>query len=550
VSAPLSLRRKLFYSAVICGTFLAWLLGGLELGLHLAGYGASPHFFRGAHTPDGTAIWRENRQVTAPFFTAALARHPEPVRLPATQPAGTYRIFVLGSSAAMGDPEPSFSLARVLEVMLRAAYPERRFEVVNAAVTAINSHLVRNIAQDCAQLEPDLFIVYEGNNEVIGPFGPAGVFAPFVRTEAGVRAGVWLKGTRTGQLLASLGRRDRPADWGGMGMFLQQQIAADDPRLDAVRDHFRTNLLAIAAAGRDAGATTLLCTVATNQRDFAPFLSANGEAERVYQEGRTALAAGRDAEAAGLLQRALDLDLLRFRTDSRLNQTIRDLGTNGHPSLQVVDIAQALATRSPHGITGNEFFYEHVHLNLRGTCEVATALFPAIAADLARRGLASGPAPAPIGYTEIAPRLGYTAYEQTMIALELVHRFGQPPFTAQSDHAARLTAWQRAADQGQALLARPDATATLLEIGTRALQQRPDDWILARNTGAMLVSRQLPADALPLLEQADRWIDDDVDTLVALGWAHRALGHAAEAEAAFARARKLEPDYPNLPPAP
>jgi tetratricopeptide (TPR) repeat protein len=335
-----------------------------------------------------------------------------------------------------------------------------------------------------------------------------------------------------------------------MGMFLQQQIAVDDPRLAAVRAHFRSNLLAIAAAGRRAGASTLLCTVATNQRDFAPFLSRNGEAERVYQEGRAALAAGRDAEAAPLLQRALDLDLLRFRTDSRLNQVIRDLAPDASPSLRIIDVATAIAARSSHGVPGNEFFYEHVHLNLRGTCEVATALFPAIAADLERRGLVSGPVPTPIGYAEIAPRLGYNTYEQTMIAIELLQRFGQAPFTAQSDHVARQAAWQRVADQGQALLARADATDALREISRRALAERPDDWILARNTGAMLLARQKPAEALPLLEQADRWIDDDVDTLVALGWTHRALGEGAAAEAAFARARQIEPSYPNLPSAP
>jgi len=393
VSAPLTLRRKLLYAALLSGTLLALLLGGLELALRAAGYGASPHFFRPARAPGGELVWRENRDATAPYFSAALARRPEPVRLPVSKAPGTYRIFVLGSSAAMGDPEPSFSLARVLEVMLRQAYPGRRFEVVNAAITAINSHLVRGIAEDCAQLEPDLFIVYEGNNEVIGPFGPSGVFAPFLRSEAAVRSAVWLKGTRSGQLFAALGQRGRPADWGGMAMFLQQQIAADDPRLGAVSAHFRANLLAIAAAGHHGGATTLLCTVATNQRNFAPFLSAQGEAERAYQDGQAALSAGRDAEAAADLQRALDLDLLRFRTDSRLNQVIRDLGAGGLPGLHVVDVAAALAAHSPHGVPGSEFFYEHVHLNLRGTCEVATALFPVIAADLARHGLVSGPAP-------------------------------------------------------------------------------------------------------------------------------------------------------------
>lgn len=544
-------RRRLFL-AIFTVAVAALLLAGLEFGLRLAGFGHSPHFFRQAKTADGETVWRENRDFTAPFFGEALVRRPQPVRLPLKKAPGTYRIFILGSSAAMGDPEPAFSLARVLEVQLRAAYPQIRFEIVNAAVTAINSHLVRDIAADCAALEPDLFIVYEGHNEVIGPFGPAGVFAPFMRSETAVRATVWLKGTRLAQLAARLARRsEAPADWGGMEMFLRQQIPADDPRLAAVRVHFRANLTAIADSARGAGATAIFCTTVANQRDFAPFLSANGEAEKVYHEGRAALTAGRDREAGELLQRALDLDTLRFRADSRLNQVIRDFQTNvrntaiGSP--EVVDIAAALAANSPHGIPGNEFLYEHVHFTLRGTHEAALALLPRITSDLARRGLVFTDPAAPLDFESVALRLGYNTHEQTMIALELVNRFAQPPFTGQSDHATRLAAWQRRAERGQALLAQPDATAALRELGRRAVAAAPDDWQLARNTGAMLVARQQAAEALPLLERAAAWIDDDVDTLVALGWAHRALGHPAEADTTFAQARALEPGYPNLP---
>ena len=561
-------RRRLFL-ALFTVTSAALLIGGLELGLRLAGFGHSPHFFRLAKTPDGEPIWRENRDFTAPFFGETLVRRPQPVRLPLKKAPGTYRVFILGSSAAMGDPEPAFSLARVLEVQLRAAYPQVRFEIVNAAVTAINSHLVRGIAADCAALEPDLFIVYEGHNEVIGPFGPASVFAPFQRSEAAVRTTVWLKGTRLAQLAARLARRgDAPADWGGMEMFLRQQIPADDPRLDAVRAHFRANLTAIADSAREAGATAIFCTTVANQRDFAPFLSAHGEAEKVYREGRAALDAGHVDEARDLFQRALDLDTLRFRADSTLNQIIRDLpanvrNTNIHPdsspddsatnvritnigSPEVVDLAAVLAAKSRHGIPGDEFLYEHVHLTLRGTHEAALALLPSLVADLRQRGLVTTEV-APLDYEEIGLRLGYNTHEQTMIALELANRFAQPPFTGQSDHAARLAAWQRRAERGQALLAQPDATAALHELGRRAMTAAPDDWLLARNTGAMLVARQQAAEALPLLERAAAWIDDDVDTLVALGWAHRALGHAVEANSAFEKARALAPHYPNLP---
>jgi tetratricopeptide (TPR) repeat protein len=599
VAAPdLSFRRKLLYAAILTAIATGLLLGTLEAGLRLAGYGYSPHFVRRAKLPDGKTGWRENRWCTAPCFSPALVRRPQAFRLPEKKAPGAYRIFVLGDSAAMGDPEPSFSIGRVLGAMLRAAYPHEHFDVVNAAVTAINSHLERGIAADCARLEPDLFIVYAGNNEVIGPFGPSGVFTPFLGAEAAVRSAVWLKGTRTGQLFSAVGRHfadggDQRGGWGGMQMFLKQQIAADDPRLDAVRGHFRANLRAIAAAAHRAGAATLLCTVLTNQRDFAPFMSqhrrglsadelarwralfdAGNAAERdgdsaaaarnyraalaiddryaelVFRLGRLELQAGRDDRAKPLLQRALDLDTLRFRTDSTLNAVIRDLGRSPPPGLEVVDLASDLAALCAHGIPGDELLYEHVHLTFRGAYEAAAGLFSRVSNDLVRRGLVTGPAPVPFDYAEARVRLGYTVYEQAMIAAQLLARFRAPPFSGQSDDAYRIATWERRANAAGALLARPDALPALREVYRQAIAASPGDWILARNAGEMMVARKDAADALPLLQRAAAWIDDDIDTLVALGWAQRALGHSAKADAIFARARKLEPHYPGLPDAP
>ncbi len=596
MSTPsLSLRRKLFFGTLVAATVSAVLVGGLELGLRLADYGYSSHFARRATLPTGEKIWRENRWATAPFFSPALVRRPQPFRLSEKKAPGTYRIFVLGSSAAMGDPESSFSMGRMLEAMLHAAYPQQHFEVINAAVTAINSHLVRDIAEDCARLEPDLFVVYEGHNEVIGPFGPIGVFAPFFRSETAIHALAWFKSTRTAQLTGAASRalaggKNVPAEWGGMGMFLHQQIAADDPRLDSVRAHFRTNLLAIANAAHTAGARTLLCTVATNQRDFAPFLSQHRaglsvddltrwqthfdtaeksaragdlaaaessyraalaiddrHAELVFRLGRLVLQAGRIAEAQSLLQRALDLDALRFRTDSSLNEIIRSLAGSGAPDLEVIDLATSLAARSTGGVIGDDLLYEHVHLTLRGTYEIASGLFSHVIADLARRRLINDSAVAIPTYDEMRLRLGFTAHEQAMIALELLNRFNKPPFTGQADHTQRLATWQRRVDTATALLNRPDALPALREIYDRALTASPDDWIIARNAGEMFVARKSPAEALPLLRRAAAWIDDDVDTWVALGWAYRALNQTADADAAFAKARELEPRYPGLP---
>lgn len=570
---------------------LALGLGGLELGLHVGGVGHSPHFTRAAVTATDEPVWRENRWATAPYFGEHRVRRPWPLRLPREKASETYRIFVLGSSAAMGDPEPSFSLARVLDSMLTAAYPEIRFEVVNAAITAINSHVVRGIAADAARLDPDLFIVYEGHNEVIGPFGPTGVFSRFQRGPLAVRAADTWQRSRTGQWLSGVVDKSPEDDesWRGMEMFIAQQIAESDPRLDAVRAHFAANLRAIGGSAREAGATVLFCTVLTNQRDFAPFMPrhrsdltaadtaawethyaqadaalATGDlrtADRLYRAawaiddqhaelafrlGRLALQRSDPRDATRWLRRALELDTLRFRADGALNEIVRQVGNEFAAQGGLVDLAAALARTSPQGIPGDDLLYEHVHLNFHGTYLAARELFPRIGADLVERGWVSRFQGAPFSESEARRRLGYNAHEQTMIALELVSRFGRAPFTGQSDNAQRLFAWSERATRGQALLDRPSTLDALRLGAARSLQLAPGDWVLQRNTGAMLVARGAAAEALPMLEAAAAWIDDDVDTLMALGLAQEATGDTAAATATFAKVRALEPNYPGL----
>lgn len=597
MTAPrLSLPKRLLYGTIVALVVVALLFGLLEGSLRLLGYGHSPRYFRTERAADGSRWIRENRDFTLTYFPPVLVRRPQAMRLPASKPEGTYRIFVLGSSAAMGDPEASFSLARLLEAMLREAYPQRRCEVVNAAVTAINSHVVRAIAEDCAELQPDLFIVYEGNNEVIGPFGPAAVLAPFLRSPTAINFVVTLKRSRSGQLLGTLLPRrgatgDQPEDWGGMAMFLEQEIAFDDPRLADVQASFAHNLRAIAGSAQSAGARTLLCTVLANQKDFAPFharhradLTADElarwdealaagiaagtsgdwpEAERhfraawaidahhaelAFRLGRICLAQGRDAEAAALLQRALDTDTLRFRTDSALNGVIRATAEALPETTELVDLATQLAATSPHGIPGDETLYEHVHLTFRGTWEAARVLFERVSVDLLQRRLIPAVRPAPFSYDEARARLGYTTYEQAMIIHELRQRFARPPFTGQLDHAVRTAMWDRRAAAADELLQRPGTREALITLYEQAIAAAPDDWVLQRNYGMMLVAMDAAERALPVLEKARAIIADDPDLLFALATAQRATHRETAARATFAALRQLEPRYPGLPP--
>src|SRR6185436_14298138 len=133
----------------------------------------------------------------------------------------------------------------------------KKIEVINIAVTAINSHVIRGIARDCADKHGDWWIVYMGNNEVVGPFGAGTVFGDQTPSLGIIRASLAAKSTRTGQLLDTLRWKlvsGKPKSWEGMEMFLKQQVTHDDPRMAKVYQNFDQNLREIVALGGKSGA--------------------------------------------------------------------------------------------------------------------------------------------------------------------------------------------------------------------------------------------------------------------------------------------------------
>ena len=350
----------------------ALALGLLELALRLADYGYPASFFVRRQI-NGQAMLVENSRFGWRFFPPALARTPTPVAIRAEKPAGVYRIFLFGESAALGDPRPAYGAGRYLETLLRERYPGTEFEVVCAAMTAINSHAIVPIARECARLQGDLWIVYMGNNEYIGPFGPNTVFGPATLPMRVVRAYLALQETRAGQFLVAQARRFTGSavpkgGWSGLKMFQENQIPPGDPRRQRVEESFRRNLADIVRAGTRSGVPVILSSMASNLRDCAPFGSLHtpllgaielGDWEMLCRTGATNAARGDWAEAAKNYQeavrrspqyaelqfrlgqawlgltnfaaasecytRARDLDALPFRADSRLNATVEEV---------------------------------------------------------------------------------------------------------------------------------------------------------------------------------------------------------------------------------
>src|SRR6201997_4975754 len=195
----------LIASAVVAPVVLLCCLEGV---LRLTGVGY-PTSLLIPCTVQGKPASCYNLFFAAPFFPAGSVQSPRLYSIPPQKAAGTYRIFVLGESAAMGDPDPAYGFSRYLEVMLRERYPSMNFEVVNTGSVAINSHVLLPIARGLASQRPDLFIIYSGNNEVVGPYGPGTALTSSGMSLPVIRSSMYWRSTRLGQLLTKLGTPKR-----------------------------------------------------------------------------------------------------------------------------------------------------------------------------------------------------------------------------------------------------------------------------------------------------------------------------------------------------
>lgn len=528
--------RRLWAYRLLAMTLIPGLFFGLlEGGLRVFGYGYPTSFFVEI---DGREAYTTNQKFGWQFFPPAITRTPVVCELSADKASDTYRIFVLGGSAALGTPDESYSFGRVLEVMLQDAYPGARFEVVNAAMTAINSQVVLPIARDCARRQPDLFVVYMGNNEVVGPYGAGTVFKGYSPSLAAIRAGVWVRSTRIGQLLERLvqklpGGEGPPGAWQGMAMFLSHRVAADDPRLEGVYSHFRENLSDVVEVGIGSGAKVILSTVGTNLKDSAPFASVpragltEAEAstwERAHREGAALAEAGEHAAAVekfaealevdgryaevhfrlgrshgalGRLERARthyvrarDLDALRFRADSEINRVIREVAEGREAEgVYLVDAEGALESNAEgsHGLPGKELFYDHVHLNLDGNYLLAKTVLERVKAVLPPwvQDRSSGPV-GPTSRDRCAELLALTGWDRGRLYEKMAEMMEAPPFTHQFDHE-RQRAFRR---QHLARLKEEHLSQAAFEeartVYLRALERDPEDLGIRVNLASLL----------------------------------------------------------------
>ena len=427
-------RRRAFWVATALLPLV--FFGLLEGGLRAFGYGGSYPLFVEAEGAPGYRV--PNREVARRYFASNSPPTPNADFFPADKPEGAFRIVVQGGSSAAGYPfYRGASFAQVLGTRLNLAFPDRQVEVINTAMAAVNSFTLLDLADEVLEVEPDAVLIYAGHNEYYGALGAASTES--VGGSPGrVRAYLSLRRFRTVQLLrdglarvqrASGGRAEGapPSNTLMARMVGEQAVPYGSDVYRAGAEQFEGNLGALLAVYERAGVPVWVGTLASNERDQRPFVTAHraGVDERAWRAeldraiaaveggagpgplravaerdtlaadapfvlGHALLAAGDAAGARRAFERARDLDALRFRAPTAFNGIIRRQAA-AHGAT-VVEVEDALRAVSPDGLVGSRTMLEHLHPTLTGYAVMADAFFQALV-ESGRIGPAPRPTP-------------------------------------------------------------------------------------------------------------------------------------------------------------
>lgn len=558
------------------------LLAAVEGGLRLAGYGkdVSP-FLRKQF--DGQTVYVRNDAYIQQFFTYRIPAeqwHKANFAVSENKPPGTYRVFVIGSSAARGWPSYECSFSRFLHAMLQAQYPNTHFEMYNCSFEGTNSHVMRGIAKACSAFKPDLFVVYMGNNEFHGPFGLVMNYQNIgaIRGICDIRLRIWLNRFRIYQTIA--GRYPPRLTTQQVLKFPTVRMHATPDEAETIYANYERNLHDICDVASRAGAKVILSTVGANLRHWtptgithepplAPEVKAQWDAYyeaglRLQAKGAFSEALAEYAKAAALDQghaqfqfhwaecflhagdfenarqcfiQALDLDDCNWvRAKTPINEVVRRVAAKrADDGVVLADVAGWLEERSPHRITGLEFFIDGCHFNLDGSYEVARAIFDVMPACLPASLRAQAPEHAePLSLTECKSRLGIrdsTVIDTYRRVIETDQRLGVEALDVLKEKVAAL--------ERNAV---PVANEDVHTLFARAAQVFPQDFIVRREHAQLLF---WSADKEVCISEARRLVEDFPGYRDALRLLVEALANAGHFEDALARFEELTRLYPD-----
>ena len=375
---PLPLAKKLLFAAVPLVVVLLVLTVGLRA-LERAGLVSTvrdgdrvlyltPDYLRVIQTPDGERVQLMD------------AQYPEVVQASMAQPKpqDVFRIVVVGRSFIRGEHYRGAdeglggygSIPAWMQALLDHRYPSQRFEVINAGGSAQSSYAVRDSVDALLQVEPDLVLVASGANEGSAP--------PTAYNQA-LHSWVLYRAMKKG-LLGEIPVEERP-------MLQPQDLGAEE-----LLGRYRDNLKLIARAGHNAqvpmawvalpvnllgygrrfelgqGSETWragqqLCSQARYGEALERIAQGQDTVEAMVSSAACLMEVGEHELAAEILGAAIELDP-RGTARPSFNDQVRRIAATRYAPL--VDLEAELNALAPHGLAGDLYFWDHLHLTSEG----------------------------------------------------------------------------------------------------------------------------------------------------------------------------------------
>lgn len=426
INPKLSSSKRLVFTLLMIALPIV-LLGATELALRAVQYGGPRALFLSADFDSRYMI--VNRNIGTRYFPSQSVTPAISYDVFLKQkPENGYRIFVLGGSSAAGYPYLyNGAFSKMLLPRLQDAFPDRKIEMINLAMPAVNSYTLLDLADEIMPWQPDALLIYAGHNEFYGALG-IGSSESLGQFRGLINGYLRLQAFRAFQLLRDIVLKI--AGWVGKPsnsevaadrtlmerMVGEQEIAWRGESYERAQQNFSANLRDLIALAAKQDVPVLLSELVSNVRDQKPFVSlfdaatdkvewqtGFDEAVRLQAAGQFARALasyrqvavldstpaivhfrmaqcleklGAYEQAKAQFYRAKDLDGLRFRASEDFNEAIRLLGAETGSA--VVPLQQAFEAASPNGLIGKDLMLEHLHPNLRGYFLMAKAFSEAM----------------------------------------------------------------------------------------------------------------------------------------------------------------------------
>ncbi|MEO1999434.1 MAG: tetratricopeptide repeat protein, partial [Planctomycetaceae bacterium] len=328
----------------------------------------------------------------------------------------------------------------------------------------------------------------------------------------------------------------------------------DDEQRNQVIDHYRFNLGRIIEIARSVGAGVLLINPAANERNMSPFNSQHsddvkpvdvtrweelatqaathqesGELEEAlnaldqavdidplyalahFKRGEILFALRRYQEAKQSFQRAIDEDVCPLRILSEMKPVITEVASLY--DVKVVDFQELLEKKTESGVTGEEWFLDHVHPTIQGHRELALSLL----GELQSQGI-------------VDPESQWTEEARQQVDAKVMGSIDERAHGVALRNLAKVLSWARKYDEA----------GRLAQLAMTKLSDDADAHFLAgfefERKGQLDLAKESYQKAIQLRPHYRR-------AHFNLGQVHRRLEEWDLAAGAFQRTIEIEPDF-------